>query len=107
MGTGMAGNALHLPSRINQITNYGILTINIPKLTILIQGSGQGHTRGKGNQPGNTVNITVGHSQRPSHIPEGSPSPQCAKGDNLSHMVWPIFLGYIANNLITTLILKV
>ena len=47
------------------------------------------------------------NTQGSTYIPEGSPSPQRAKGNNLGDMVLSVFVGYIGDNLITAVILEI
>ncbi|MBA7675794.1 hypothetical protein ES703_84032 [subsurface metagenome] len=107
MGAGVAGNPLQPSGGINQVADDLILFIDSPQLVILIQGSLQGHPRPEGHQPGDAVDIAVGHTQRPPHIPQRGSGAQGTEGDNLGDMVLAVSLRDIGYDLITAGVLEV
>ena len=49
---------------------------------------------------GDHIHVGIGNAEGPAHIPDGPPGGHGAKGDNLGHMVCPIFLLDILNDLL-------
>ena len=107
MGGGVAGQPLQLPGKIQQLLYFGIGFIQGPQLPGLFQRLVQGDAQHIGHQLGDPVRVRIGHIQRPAHIPNGCLSRHGAKGDDLGHMVRPVFLHHIVDDLLPPLDAKI
>ena len=67
----------------------------------------QGDAQHIGHQLGDPVRIRIGHIQRPAYIPNGCLSRHGAESDDLGHMVRPVFLHHIVDDLLPPLDAKI
>ncbi len=103
----MSRQSFQLPGHINQGPGGGILPVEHFQLLIPFHCLVNGHSDFIGNHPGNPIHFAIGHVQSPSHIPDGSSGCHGAKGNDLGHMILPIFPNDIINDFLPSFIAEI
>ena len=104
----MAGHPLQSQGGVHQFLYGGIAVIHLPELPNLQEGLRYAHGMGcAGQQASYPVCIAIGPAQGSPHISNDGLGSQGAEGDDLSHVVVAVFLGYIADDFFPTIVLEV
>ena len=99
VGGGVAGHALQAFGGVDDLLYGGVTLVHLPQGLGQGQGGGQGHVQGVGHLLGDGVHLGVGDVQGPAHVPDGPLGGHGAEGDDLSHVVGPVFLVDIVDDL--------
>ncbi len=100
MGAGVAGHPLHLLGQLHQLPDFGLHLHQIPQLLGAFNGLFQGDVQLHGDHLRRLVHLGIGNPQRTAHVPDGPAGRHGAKGDNLGHMVRPVLLHHVVDDLL-------
>src|SRR5512136_264080 len=107
MGADVPDQPLQFPSRVNKVTDCGILVIDVRKLPALFECSIQGYGQLQRNESSHSVNLSIGHAQSPPRVSYRSSSSHGAKRNDLSHVVGAVFPVNISQDFIAAVVLKI
>ncbi len=99
----MPGQSLQAHAHIDESVHPLILFIGTAHLRIHLQRLLQGDTQLRRHHLGNGIHKSIGQVHDSSHIPQHAFGRQGTEGDDLHHLVFPIFAGHIVDDLLPSL----
>ena len=98
MGAGIPGKSLQVQAVVDEAVDLGIGLIELPEFRTAVQCLLQGHPRTTGHHLGDLIHIPEGHIRDPAHVPDHRPGRQGTEGNNLGHLVFPVFPGQVIDD---------
>ena len=107
MGRAVARHALEALCHVQQVAHGGALLAQLAKLRGNFQCVPQRHAKLRWHQLCHRVNLAVGDVEGASRVADGGARQHGPEGDNLCHMVAPVFFGNVVDDLAAPLEAKV
>ena len=107
MGGSMAGHALHLQSRVDQLCDLRVGIVHPLKFRRYLQRTLQRHFQLHGHLLCHNIYLLIRNAHHAAHIADGVAGGHGAKGDDLSHMVGTIFPVDVIDHFLTALVAEV
>ena len=100
---GVPGHALDGPGGVDELFHLRAAVVGLLELLGQLQGVLQGDMQGPrpaGDLLGDHIHVGVGHVQHPAHVPHRRPGGHGAESDDLGHVVRPVLLGHVVDDLL-------
>ena len=107
MHGGVPGKSLKALTHIDQGPDLLISLVKLSQLRIDLKGSVNGDIQLIGYHLGKGIHIGIGQIHHPAHIPDHAFCRQGTKGNDLNHLLRPIFTAYIVYDLLPSFVAEV
>ena len=109
MGRGMPVKAFQFPGYIYQLLDRRVVHGHFPELRFGLERLVQGQRVGgiERHQLADLIDIAVGHFQDPADVAEHGPGLQLSEGNDLGHVVAPVFFLDVMDHLVAAVLAEV
>ena len=104
VGAGVPGDALQLLRRVDEAPHLVVEVVGAAHLGALRQGALDRHVQGVGHEPGDAVDLGVGHAEGAPDVADGRLRAHRAEGDDLRDVVVAVLLGDVADHLVAAVV---
>ena len=96
----MADVALELPGRAHQIAHLRVARHGVAQARLFFHRVVEGDLEFVGNQLRDAVHLAVGHIHHAAHVAQDALRQHAPEGDDLAHVLAPVFLLHVADDLV-------
>ena len=103
----MAGDALQPPRRVDELAQGFVLLVRLLHLRGLLESEVDGHPHARRHEPGDAVNVGIGHAERAPRIADRRLRPQRPERDDLGNVVTPVLIRDVPDRLLAAVVLEI